>query len=159
MQNSVKYEETFIIGHRRGIAIKLKRLKPRAPNFGAHQNFGSKDNFQHFCKQLYLYFCFGSKHVFFTMPLTKDRYRTGQHNSESSKGQIININLVRAPNVYFIWMWKFRCSIEEILKRQLLIRDQAFVTFSTIEKTLADLKKPFRGPFVVQGCFRMSAKD
>ena len=93
------------------------------------------------------------------MPLTKDRYRTGQHNSESSKGQIININLPRAANVYFIWMWKFRCSVEEILERQLLLRAQAFATFSTIEKTLADLKKPFRGPFVVQGCFRMSAKD
>jgi len=24
------------------------------------------------------------------MPLTKDLYRTGQHNSESSKGQIIS---------------------------------------------------------------------
>ena len=28
------------------------------------QNLGSKDNFQHFCKQVYLYFCFGSTHVF-----------------------------------------------------------------------------------------------
>jgi len=36
---------------RRGFTIRLKRLKPRAPDFGGPQNFGSKDNFQHFCKQ------------------------------------------------------------------------------------------------------------
>jgi len=49
---------------RRGFTIRLKRLKPRAPDFGGPQNFGSKENFQYFCKQLYLYFCFGSTHVF-----------------------------------------------------------------------------------------------
>ena len=32
------------------ITIRLKRLKPRAPDFGGPQNFGSKDNFQQFCK-------------------------------------------------------------------------------------------------------------
>ena len=42
----------------RGFTIRLKRLKPRAPDFG------SKENFQHLCKQLHLYFCFGSTHVF-----------------------------------------------------------------------------------------------
>jgi len=47
-----------------GFTIRLKRLKPRAPDFGGPQNFGSKDNFLHFCKQLYLYFCFDSSHVF-----------------------------------------------------------------------------------------------
>jgi len=30
---------------RRGFTIKLKRLKPRAPDFGETQNFGSKDDF------------------------------------------------------------------------------------------------------------------
>jgi len=50
---------------RRGFTIRLKRLKPRAPDFGAPQNFRSKDDFQHFYKQLYLYFCFGSTHVFY----------------------------------------------------------------------------------------------
>jgi len=39
---------------------------------------------------------------FFTVALTKDLHRTGQYNSESSKGQIINMNLPRAANVYFI---------------------------------------------------------
>ena len=58
-------------GARRGFTIGLKRLKPRAPDFMGPQNFGSKDTFQHFSKQLYLNFCFGSTHVF-TMPLTKD---------------------------------------------------------------------------------------
>jgi len=47
---------------RHGFASRLRR--PRAPDFGRPQNFGSKDNFQHFCKQLYLYYCFGSTHVF-----------------------------------------------------------------------------------------------
>jgi len=48
-----------------GFTIMLKRLKPRAPDGGCPQNFESKDNCQHFCKQLHLYFCFGSTHVFF----------------------------------------------------------------------------------------------
>ena len=50
---------------RHGFAIRLKRLKPRAPDFGGPQNIGSKDDFQHFCKHLNLYFCFGSTHVFY----------------------------------------------------------------------------------------------
>ena len=58
---------------RRGFTIRLKRLKPRAPDFGEPENFGTNDNFQHFRKQLYSYFCFTSTHVlYFTMPLTKD---------------------------------------------------------------------------------------
>ena len=40
---------------RRGFTIRLKRLKPRVPDFEGPQNVGSKDNFQHFCKKLYLY--------------------------------------------------------------------------------------------------------
>ena len=71
------------------------------------------------------------------------------HNSESSKGQIININLPPAANVYFISMWRFPCSMEEILEQQLLIRGRAFATFSTVEKALAGRKKSFRRPCVV----------
>jgi len=44
-----------------------------------------------------------------------EEFTAGLHNSESSKGQIININLRRAANVYFILMWRFRCSMEGIL--------------------------------------------
>jgi len=41
---------------RRGFTIRLKRLKPRASDFGGTQNFQSKDNFEHFCKHLHFYF-------------------------------------------------------------------------------------------------------
>jgi len=34
---------------RRGFTIRLKKLKPEAPDFVGPQNFGSKGNFQHFC--------------------------------------------------------------------------------------------------------------
>jgi len=55
--------------------------------------------------------------------------------------------------VYFISMWRFLCSREEILKRQLLMRGREFATFSAIEKDLADRKKSFRGPYaVLQAC-------
>ena len=104
--------------------------------------------------------------TFFTTPLTRDLCRTGLHNSEISKGPIINTNLPRATNVYFISMWIFPCSMREIPERQLLIRSRACATFSTIEKSLAGRKKSFRGahvvrgPFVVQGYYRrVSAKD
>jgi len=50
---------------RRGFTIRLKRLKRRASDLVEPQNFGSKDNFQHFCKQLCLSFCFGPSHVFY----------------------------------------------------------------------------------------------
>jgi len=58
-------------------------------------------------------------------------------------------------------MWKFSCSAEEIVKRQLLSRERELATFSTIEKALARRKKSFRGrnaahwPYVVQGCGKM----
>jgi len=42
--------------------------------------------------------------------------------------------------------------MEEILKRQLLIRGRAFATFSSTEKALAGRKKSFRGMYVVQAC-------
>jgi len=47
----------------RGFTIRLKRLNPRVHDFERPQNFGSEDDFQHFCRQLCLYFCFGSSHV------------------------------------------------------------------------------------------------
>ena len=50
---------------RRGYTIRLKRLRRRASEIGGPQNFGSKDNFQDFSKQLYLSFCFGPLHVFY----------------------------------------------------------------------------------------------
>jgi len=38
------------LGARRGFTTRLKRIKPRAPDFGGRQHFGSKDNFQHIFK-------------------------------------------------------------------------------------------------------------
>jgi len=76
--------------------------------------------------------------------------KAGLHNSESSKGQIINKNLPQDAKVYIISMWKFPCSMEDNVERQLLTRGRAFATFSTIEKALAGRKKSFRRPNVVQ---------
>jgi len=59
---------------RRGFTIRLKRLKPRAPDFGGPQNFGNKDNFQHFCKHCVCIFVLVQR-TFFTMTPTKDLYR------------------------------------------------------------------------------------
>jgi len=58
-------------GHRRGFTIRLKRLKPRAPDFGGHQNCGSKDNFQHFCRHYICNFVLVQR-TFFATPLAKD---------------------------------------------------------------------------------------
>jgi len=44
--------------------------------------------------------------------------------------------------------------MEEILERQLSIRGRAFAAFLKIEKALADRKKNFRWPYVVQACAR-----
>jgi len=49
-------------------------------------------------------------------------------------------------------MWRLRCSVEEILERELLTRGRAFAAFSTIEKALVGRKKSPRGPHVVQAC-------
>ena len=57
--------------------------------------------------------------------------------TQISKGQIINIIFPGATKIYLISMWRFHCSMEEILERQLLIRGRAFATFSTIKKALA----------------------
>jgi len=50
---------------------------------------------------------------------SKGMYRAGLHNSESSRGQIININWPRATKVCFILIYRFCCSMEEILEQQL----------------------------------------
>jgi len=47
---------------------------------------------------------------------SKGMYRAGLHNSESSKGQIININWPQATKVCFILIYRFCCSMEEILE-------------------------------------------
>jgi len=59
------------VGHRRGFTIRLNRLKPRDPDFGGPQNFGSKDNFQQFCCM----FVLDQRTYFYYIPLTKDFYR------------------------------------------------------------------------------------
>jgi len=57
-------------------------------------------------------------------------------------------------------MWRCCYSMKEILEQQLLIGGPAFASFSTIEKALAGPRKSFRGPYVVQACYRrMCAKD
>ena len=70
-----------VITCRRGFTIRLKRLKPKVPDFGRPQNFGSKDNFQHFRKQLYWYSIFALvQGTFFCYADKKDLYRTGVGN-------------------------------------------------------------------------------
>jgi len=54
---------------RRGFTIRLKRLKPRVPDFGGPQHFGSKDNFQHFCKHYIRIFVLVERTFFFLQPL------------------------------------------------------------------------------------------
>jgi len=68
--------------------------------------------------------------------------------------KFININLAPTAKVCSIL---FRCNLEEILERQ-LSAEQAFATFSPIEKALSGQKnsseRPHmaRGPYVVQAC-------
>ena len=63
---------------RGGFTIRLKRLKPKAPDFEGPKNFQSKENFQHFCNNICIFLLFNAH--FFTMPLTADIYRTGSPN-------------------------------------------------------------------------------
>ena len=65
---------------------------------------------------------------------------TGLHNSESSKGQIDQHKFPAGRKSVF------RCNVEEILKRQLIVRSWAFATFSTTEKAFPGRKKMSRGP-------------
>jgi len=48
--SSQNYVLRFETTSRRGFTIRLQWLKPRAPDFGGPQDFGSEDNFQHFSK-------------------------------------------------------------------------------------------------------------
>ena len=48
--NRQNYLRLLLTVSRRGFTIRLKRLKPRAPDFEGLQKFGSNANFQHFCK-------------------------------------------------------------------------------------------------------------
>jgi len=60
-------------GGRRGFTIRLKRLEPRAPDFGGAQNFGSNDSFQHFC-ELYICIFVLVQRTFFYYAAKKDLY-------------------------------------------------------------------------------------
>ena len=87
--------------------------------------------------------------------------KAGLHNSETSEGQIMNINLPRASKVYFISMWGFRCKIWKKYSGY-LFEVKLLQTLSTIEKALAGRKKSFGGPCVVQAvcCAEaLSSKD
>ena len=86
-----------------------------------------------------------------------NRCRAGLHSSESSKGQIIKV-ICRGPQKSISFRCgRFRCSMEKILERQLLIRGRAFATFSTIAKALAGRKKSFRGPHAARGPYVLQA--
>ena len=231
---------------RRGFIIRLKWYKSTALNFGGAQNFGSKDNFQYFCKQLYLYFCFGSSifgdakgfcpnlpklaqkglHLIFCKcwaPFLWSQTTLGTISAQIfrdfpwifkdcvlifrdfpwifDKSKLLRLHLRPLPPTPLVqrtffcyaaskrsqkhrpaqlrklerqnYQHKFspdhkqlfhfdveiHCSMEEILERKLLIWGRAFATFSTIGKALAGHKRSFRGPHVVQACYkRMSAK-
>ena len=60
--------------------------------------------------------------------------RPSLHNSNSSKGQVIKMNLQRAAKVYFISMWRFRCNMEEIIERQLLFEVELSQHFLQLRK-------------------------
>jgi len=87
-----------VLSSRRGFTFRLKRLKPTAPNFGGPQNFRSKDDFQHFCKQLYLYFCFGSTHVFYYAANKRSVLNRG-FQMFSSEGHISYYTKVRGSDI------------------------------------------------------------
>jgi len=68
------------------------------------------------------------------------------HNSESSKGQIDQHKFAAGHKSLF------RCSLEEIMERQLIIRSRASGKFSAIEKALTGHKKSSCGQYDVQAC-------
>jgi len=108
----------WIITTRRGFNIRLKSLKPRDPAFRGPQNFGSKENLQYFCKQLYLYFCFGSTHVNFTMPLTKDLYRKMSAKGQSEWRWAFSFLALRIGYCYVLYVEKTPESIFQIRRGQ-----------------------------------------
>jgi len=88
--------------------------------------------------------------------LCVDAYTSVLHNSENSKGQIININLPWAAKFYLFRCRDFVVVLKKFFERQLFTGGRAFAKFSTIEKTLATARKAFadrraaRWPYVMQ---------
>jgi len=68
-------------GPTRGFTIRLERLKPRAPDFGGAQSFGSKPKvlgvrtISSISVSDYICIFVLIQHTFFTMPLAKDLYK------------------------------------------------------------------------------------
>jgi len=82
----------------------------------------------------------------------QDSYsKPGLHNSEISKGHFKNINLPRNAKVVFILVWRFRCSMEEMLKHQLLEVEllQHFRQWSKLSRAA---RAAFHEAYVVQAC-------
>jgi len=85
---------------RRGFTIGTKRPKPRAPEIVGVKTISSI-SVSNYISAFLVWF----QRTFFHHTAKKNLYRTGQHASKCSKGQIININLPRAAkNIYFISM-------------------------------------------------------
>jgi len=102
-----------MIRARRGFTIRLNRLQPRTPDFDGTQNLGSKGNFQHFCNQLRLYFCFGSTHVFY-YPAYKRSLCGRMSTADWSK-----------------WRWAFSvCGVEDWLLLRIIVEQSAWIHFS-----------------------------
>ena len=82
--------------HRRGFTTRLKRLKPRAPDFEGPQNFASNENFQHICN--YIFFCSTHDFLLCLYSLTTDIYGTGSPTF-LSEGHINYYTKVRGPKI------------------------------------------------------------
>ena len=91
--------------------------------------------------------------------------KAGLHNLESSKGQIININLPWAAKFYLFQCRDFVVVLKKFFERQLLTGGRAFAKFSTIEKTLATTREAFadrraaRWPYVMQAWYTSTPKS
>ena len=64
----------YVATHKRGFTIRLKRLKPRAPDFEGPQHFGSR-KISSISVSIIFVFLFWFNARFLTTPLTKDIYR------------------------------------------------------------------------------------
>jgi len=88
-----------------------------SPNFWeGGQNFGSKDEFQHFCKQLYFYFCFGSTHVFLLCRYQKISMEQANTTQKAPKAKL-STQICRGRKSLFHLDVEIRCSMEEFLER------------------------------------------
>jgi len=97
---------------RRGFIIRLKRLKPSAPDFEEPQDFGSKENFHIFVSNCIRNFVLVQR-TFFTMPLSIDLYSRGHQRDArgrqvARKGPVGQNNAVRWKmsilHVIVVWM-------------------------------------------------------